>query len=74
VWAYNTLHFSISALVAPVTSQSGAAAGEPADEVPDMTYGFVGRFQAFFRALPLYAGGLGIAGLLANRALSGVGM
>lgn len=40
--------------------------------MPDITYGFVGKNQGLFRALPLYAGGAGILGLLANRLISGV--
>jgi hypothetical protein len=41
-------------------------------QVPDMTYDFIAQNQNIFRALPLWAGGLGIAGLLGNRLISGV--
>jgi hypothetical protein len=40
--------------------------------VPDASFGFVADNQAFVRSLPLWAGGLGFAGLLLNRTLSGV--
>ncbi|KAF5838919.1 hypothetical protein DUNSADRAFT_2010, partial [Dunaliella salina] len=40
--------------------------------VPDVSYDFVARYQNFFRALPLWAGGVGGAGILANRVLSGI--
>ena len=43
-----------------------------ASEVPDVSFNFVARYQAVFRALPLYAGGLGIVGVLVNRVISGV--
>lgn len=36
-----------------------------------MTYDLVGQNQGLFRSLPLWGGGLGIATLLANRAISG---
>ncbi len=42
-------------------------------QVPDVSYDFVARNQGFFRTLPLWAGGIGGAGVLANRVLSGVG-
>ena len=47
------------------------AAAKPT-EVPDVTFNFVSQNQSFFRALPLYAGGLGIASLLVNRIVAGV--
>eukprot|EP00983_Pelagomonas_calceolata_P041096 1137900-Pelagomonas_calceolata.AAC.6 len=40
-------------------------------QVPDVSYDFVARNQGFFRVLPLWAGGIGGAGILANRILSG---
>ena len=43
-----------------------------ASEVPDVSFNFVARYQAAFRALPLYAGGVGIIGVLVNRIVSGV--
>ena len=43
-----------------------------ASEVPDVSFNFVARYQAVFRAMPLYTGGLGIVGILVNRILSGV--
>ena len=44
----------------------------PAAEVPDVTFSFVSQYQGAFRALPLYAGGMGIIGVLVNRVLEGV--
>ncbi len=41
-------------------------------QVPDVTYDLVAKNQGFLRALPLWAGGLSIVALLANRAVSGV--
>ncbi|GLC40788.1 hypothetical protein PLESTB_000022600 [Pleodorina starrii] len=50
-----------------------AAAKETVEAVvPDQSFGLVARNAEFFRALPLYAGGLGVASLLLNRALSGI--
>ena len=43
-----------------------------ASQVPDASYDLVARNQGFMRSLPLWGGGLGFAGLLANRAISGV--
>jgi hypothetical protein len=40
--------------------------------VPDASYDFVSRNQGLVRSLPLWAGGIGFVGLLANRTLSGV--
>ncbi len=40
--------------------------------MPDQSYGLVSQNQDVFRALPLYAGGTGVAALLLNRALSGI--
>lgn len=40
--------------------------------VPDQSYGLVAQNQEFFRGLPLYAGGVGVAALLLNRAVSGI--
>lgn len=40
--------------------------------MPDASYDFVARSQGLVRSLPLWAGGLGFASLLANRTLSGV--
>lgn len=48
------------------------AKSETAAPVPDQSFGVVAQNQALFRALPLYAGGLGVASLLLNRALSGI--
>lgn len=42
------------------------------ETVPDTSYAFVSQYQDSLRALPLYAGGLGVVSLLANRALSGI--
>lgn len=39
---------------------------------PDQSFGLVAQQAEFFRALPLYAGGAGVASLLLNRALSGI--
>jgi hypothetical protein len=41
-------------------------------QVPDASYDFVSRNQGLVRSLPLWAGGVGFVGLLANRTLSGV--
>ncbi|KAG2501771.1 hypothetical protein HYH03_000271 [Edaphochlamys debaryana] len=40
--------------------------------VPDQSFDFVAQNAGFFRALPLWAGGLGVASLLLNRSLSGI--
>jgi hypothetical protein len=40
--------------------------------VPDASYDFVAANQGLMRGLPLWAGGLGFVGLLANRFISGV--
>ena len=47
------------------------AAAKPT-EVPDVTFNFVALNQGLFRALPLYAGGLGIVSILVNRIVAGV--
>lgn len=49
-----------------------AAEGKKEEIVPDTSYAFVSQNQDTLRALPLYAGGLGVVSLLANRALSGI--
>jgi hypothetical protein len=41
-------------------------------QVPDASFDFVAKNQDLVRGLPLWAGGLGLVGILANRALSGV--
>ena len=45
---------------------------ESKPEVPDVTFNFVAQNQGAFRALPLYAGGLGIVSILVNRVVAGV--
>jgi hypothetical protein len=41
-------------------------------QVPDASFDFVARNQGLVRGLPLWGGAIGFAGLLANRAISGV--
>ncbi|KIY99022.1 hypothetical protein MNEG_8940 [Monoraphidium neglectum] len=40
--------------------------------VPDASFDFVARNQGLVRGLPLWGGAIGFAGLLANRAISGI--
>eukprot|EP00882_Tetradesmus_deserticola_P023022 GHRQ01025049.1.p1 GENE.GHRQ01025049.1~~GHRQ01025049.1.p1 ORF type:complete len:182 (+),score=54.05 GHRQ01025049.1:227-772(+) len=42
------------------------------EQVPDASYDFVSRNQGLVRSLPLWAGSVGLVGLLANRTLSGI--
>ncbi|KAI8475323.1 MAG: CGLD23 protein required for cyt b6 assembly [Monoraphidium minutum] len=42
------------------------------DEVPDVSYDIVAQNQGLIRGLPLWGGAIGFAGLLANRAISGI--
>jgi hypothetical protein len=51
---------------------SPCRAGKGQAPVPDQSYGLVAQNADLFRALPLYAGGVGVASLLLNRALSGI--
>lgn len=58
---------------APLGASSGqgpSTSGKP--EEPDISYDFVAQNAGLMRALPLWAGGLGIASLIANRVLSGI--
>jgi hypothetical protein len=43
-------------------------------QVPDASFDFVAQNQGLVRGLPLWAGAAGFAGLLLNRALSGVSL
>jgi len=49
-----------------------AGMGDSSESQPDALYELVSRNQAAVRTAPIWAGALGFAGLLANRALSGV--
>lgn len=74
-------HLSPSILrrrLAPLTpssassSSTNSSAKPPLQEVEDTSYAFVSKHQSVFRPLPLYFGGLGITGVLINRALGGI--
>ena len=51
---------------------ASSSSEKPLQEVEDTSYAFVSKHQAAFRPLPLYAGGLGIVGVLINRAIGGI--
>ncbi|PNH03732.1 hypothetical protein TSOC_010182 [Tetrabaena socialis] len=58
----------------PQRPRSCTAAAKKASEapVPDQSFGLVSANADLFRALPLYAGGLGVVSLLLNRTFSGI--
>jgi hypothetical protein len=60
--------------IRPLTTLVAARSrdAEGLQETPDATYALVAESQGFFRALPLYAGGIGISATLINRLMSGV--
>ena len=51
---------------------SSSDSAKPLQEVEDTSYAFVSKHQSVFRPLPLYFGGLGITGVLLNRALGNI--